>query len=693
MIIETKTGKHKSKVTKKELQDDLRLRMSTLTPEERKYLTQILDELMVAGDQVEESPPESNVDIENLSSLYRNLANMHFEREIVPVDHFIRSDEYMGNTGKSLYDQWLKDLKELYSRPYNEVIITGGIGTGKSTMAEFGLAYTFYQICMLRDPQASFGLMEGSEIILVCFNRDDYLARNVTFGGLKKKIEISPFFKKMGLKINDSSIKFDKKNIEIIAASAKSAKTLGRNVFGGIIDETDFIDGGSVLKDKELATGEKSVIELLHSNILRRMKSRFDRAGVLPGKLFMTSSAKSSDSFTNRRIGEASADPMVFCRDYAQYEVRPADKFSKQRFWVRVGNERIPHKILSRKEYQALGRSGRSKLEKSGCRFIRVPMNFKKDFERNIEDSIRDISGITTVSVMPFFQMRGRLYEMVDDTLVPPTRISEWVQDEPLEINWEAITKKYRRRIGPGRYEEELLPIRHPNAQRFVHIDLSRGVKDPTGIAIGHIADYIQLSRRNKSGEEFTEHLPLIEIDFMMRILPAPGKEIDFGEVRGLVYDFQRHGYAITFAAMDSFQGHSMLQELGKHGIDGEILSVDKTVEPYTDLKTAIYEGRVSMYKYPLLIGELEKLKYNELAKVKIDHPPNGTKDIADSVCGVVHTLTTRQTMLGDISPGISEYRDHNVEDSEWIRSTMQKSGEKAPIKVEKDDDPIFFIG
>lgn len=570
--------------------------------------------------------------------------------------------------------------------------IAHGIVVHNTTFADIALAYDFYKLCMLRDPQRTFNLMDKTEIVLICFNRDEYLAREVTFDGFRVKVEQSPFFKKLGIQVKTSSILYGKKNLKVLAASSKSAKSLGRAVFGGIIDEADFLDGGLVLKDKAPAPGEKSIVELLHSNILRRMKGRFDSAGVMPGKLYLTSSAKSSDSFTNRRMGEASTDPLVFCRDYAQYEVKPADRFAKERFYVRVGNERLPHQILSRREYNSLGKAGRAQQEENGCRFIRVPMNFRADFERNIEDSIRDISGITTVSVMPFFQLRGRLYEMIDETLPAPVHVEEWRTDESLDIQWANITRMYRRKLGPGQYTEELRPIRHPDATRYVHLDLSFGRHDPAGLAIGHVVDYVMMERRGKDGNPFHEEVPIMEMDLMLRIVAPPGGEIDFGEIRGIVYDFQRHGYTIGMVSADGFQSGDSLQQFRKSGIQGEEVSVGKTMGPYINFKTAIYEGRISMYPYQPLITELEHLRFNEHARVKVDHPPGGKNDIADACCGVVHMLTTNYALPGVFELGITEpVRKEPDGDTAWVHGGVSKVEDERPEVG--NHEPLFFLG
>lgn len=694
MIIETKTGRRKSVLTNDEVARELLKRMKGLGRDELSWLGQIAEELQFLIKDGKDGF-EAVDEIREKSSMYLNHADRHYEGRILGVEEFCMDKNYLGHIGAYLYDQWKKDLIELFRGQYNEAIVTGSIGSGKTTFIDIGLSYMFYELCMLRDPQATFGLMPGSEIVLVCFNRDQQLARDVTFGGFKRKIEGSPFFQHLGMKFGTSELSYPRKNIKVIAISAKSANALGRDVFGGIIDETDFIDG-SILKGNGglPRPGEKPFVEMLHESIKRRMASRYDRAGVLPGKLFMASSARHKKSFSNRRISEAAIDPSVFCRDYAIYDVAPSDRFSKDKFWVMIGNERINHEILSRKKYRSIGENGRRKLEEQGCRFIRVPINFKSDFERNIEDAIRDIAGVVTVAVSPFFQIRSRLYEMIDPTLTSPVKVTEWCTDSVLEIDWSLLSKRYRRRIGPGDYVEDLGPVRHPGAPRHVHLDLSLGLTDPAGMCIAHEVGKISIERRASDGTLAKEEVPLIEVDFLMRIIAPPGGEIDFGAIRGVIYDFQRHGFNIAFASMDSFQSRDTLQQLASKGIDGEIISVDKTVEPYTCMKTAIYEGRLSVYNYPILIEELEQLERDEV-KSKVIHPPNGSKDVADALCGVVFSLTTKQSYNASILVGINEYSGEDKRDDEWIRSTMVRSGEKAPVEVKNGeyDGPLIFSG
>lgn len=554
-----------------------------------------------------------------------------------------------------------------------------GIIVHNTTFAEICLLRMFYEVMMLKDPQSSFGLMPGTEIVFVCFNRDDKLARDVTYGGVRSKLEQSPFFSQR-CKIGNSETIVKGKGIRLMAVSVRSAKALGRNVFGGIIDETDFLEGSSISgKERAIGEGEKPFAEQLHSSIMRRMKSRYETNGFLPGKLFMSSSAKNKESFTNKRISDSKNNPSVFCRDYALYDVKPAEKFSKTRFWVLVGNGRIRHKILTDHEYESISEERMVAYEEEGVRFLHVPDNFRPDFESNIEDSIRDIGGCVTVSASHFIQLRERIYEAVDPTLSHPARDWVWETGTSPGIIWSRLVEEISERLDVGIVEKSLVPRRDPGVPRHVHIDLSLGKKDRAGICIGHTVDMVDVERRTEDGHLVQELAPLIEIDLLMQIKAPPNGEIDIGSVRGLVYHFKERGFSFNFASMDNYQSAESLQKFRQQGIPAEKVSVDTKYEPYDYLKLAIYEGRLIMYEYPIVLKELENLQ-NDVKKGMVDHPPNGSKDCADALAGVVYSLSTRVSARAPIEMGaaMEEYE----QDDEWVRQTMHRKGKKAPIPV-----------
>jgi len=639
----------------------------------------------------------------------------------VPKNHFYMShDRFIRITeGLDLPDwcNWWGDLfwdtvktfelDDEYSLVY-DVEVPGpknfcpyGIVVHNTTISEFVVIRMFYELSMLRNPQSAFGLMKGSEIILVAYNRDKRLARDVTFGGIKNKMLLSPFFQKHCI-FKPTEVINKEKNIRIIAVSARSADALGRNVFGGIIDEADFLTGrvlGNV-KLSETADGEKPFVEQLHNSILSRMKSRYERAGTnVPGVIVLSSSARNTTSFTNRRIAEARDDPTVFCRDYAPWDVKePYEKFfSRDFFYLLVGNARIRHKIIMRDEWEKIDPAWVEKLRKDGCVFEKVPMNYLGDFQRDIEGAIRDCAGIVVMAVSTYIQVREAIYDAVDDTYDHPIEELEWISSNQPHFKWNQLTRMYKEKLSRGIYENYEKPIRNPDAIRHAHIDYSQGKTDAAGMAVGHIAGWIDVERRSQTGGIIrVERAPIIEMDLMLRILAPQGGEIDAGACRTIIYEMQQHGYKFGFVSMDSYQSAEALQKFNANGIRADKVSVDESVVPYDYLKLALYEGRLTMYHYPFVLGELEDLQRDQI-KDKVVHLPNGAKDVSDSVAGVVYSLSTNIKERAPSMVGISSYvKGHEDATDEWIRNTMAKSGDSAVKKVgdvPSGGKPLFFMG
>jgi len=678
LIIQTESGRHLSKLTTEEEVDNFLDMIKSLTDEERRAVIELVTETSDLFEQGEFGF-DSLQEYLAKSKTIREFNTRHYEDKIVDLKTFIYDDYYMGSVTKNLWPKWYESLEELFSGAYQEVILTGSLGSGKTTFGNLILARMFYELLMLKNPQSTFGLMPGKDAILICYNRDKKLAREVTYGALKNLLRESPFFNNIGCKFGSSEIIHEGKHLKIMAASVRSAGALGQDIIGGIIDETEFLQGGVLSRaEGTIMPGEKPFAERLYESTMMRIESRYLQSGIIPGKLVLSSSAKFTESFTNRRLSDAKDDPKVFARDYAIYDVKPADQFKKQKFYVLVGNARIRHKILMDEEYNGMGDAGRKKLRGEGCRFIRVPEDFRKWFERNIEDAIRDIAGIVTTSKSHYIQLRERIYESIDPTLFHPMKQEVWHTGEEPHILWSKLTERVERKLRYGRVDVVEQPIRHPHAVRHVHFDMSLGRVTAAGLAITHIVDTIEIERRDK-GSIYIEEAPIIEVDLMLRIEPPANGEIDLGAVRGLVYEFMDHGYTFAFASADAKFSGELLQKLRFKGIPAETLSVDKDMIPYDCLKDAMYEGRLVMYKYPWVINELENLQRNDV-KGKVEKLSNKSKDVADALAGSVYTVSSKPSYRTPIMKGISEYDEGN--DDEWIRQTMQKKGEQAPKPV-----------
>jgi intein/homing endonuclease len=362
----------------------------------------------------------------------------------------------------------------------------------------------------------------------------------------------------------------------------------------------------------------------------------------------------------------------VFVKN-STWDAKPEGTYSSEKFQVLVGNELVPSKILLPEEVEI----ARSKLQ-DGMLIIDVPVDFKHDFTANLEGSIMDTAGIATVSISPFIQQRDAIVACIDPNRHHPFTLEQWTPTESGKFVWSKIARQVDVRDG-SKVKKEWQPLFYPGLPRHIHIDPSLN-SDSTGFAVGCVTGYKSVVRRDEeTKEEYTERAPEIWIDFVLKINPPTGGEIDHGLVRSLVYQLQDHGFFISLVTMDQFNSASSLQTFARKGISAERLSVDKPMDPYETLKTTIYENRMSFYNYEPLLQELRWIQKDNVRN-KVDHPHGKSKDLADALTGVTFTLTTmyRGSPVGIIkgvsqlsNPEEEEQRDM-VEDDNHIFAFIQ---------------------
>ena len=386
---------------------------------------------------------------------------------------------------------------------------------------------------------------------------------------------------------------------------------------GALVHNTNFMPKTVSQQAGGQPWGHYDHAETLYNTVKRRMTSRFERHGKLPGMLFVVSSKKTLDDFTAKRVRESKNNPHVFVRDYALWDIKPEDYYSAEKFYVVCGNEQTPSRILPDDEVEKV-----SKTLPEGATLIEVPEDFRPDFERDLEGSIRDLAGVSTLAINPFIPRREKIQEAIDERKHP---FSTLVYDRAVggQFQWGMLVQDFKER----EFGVEIVkkrPIINPRALRHIHIDPAlRG--DSAGFCMAHVAGWKDVERNSEDGSRYTERAPVYVVDVLLKIVPPPGGEIVLGDIRRLIYELSSHGYTITSVTLDQFQSADMLQQLSQRGYNAQLQSVDITPDPYENLKTALYENRLRYYNYPPLIQELQTLEDNRSGRRrKIDHPPRG---------------------------------------------------------------------
>lgn len=602
--------------------------LAALTPEEYQVLVQMVREF---GDEGGEA------------TILPAITDLEYETPPVDVLTWLEDPYYMGAIGKDLYPKLKQDFVELFGGSYNECIMSGAIGYGKTTFASLGLLRVIYQLLCMRNPQQSFGLSVDTTISFVCVCVLLNLAKKVVFSNVCQKVVQSPFFMENFRPIVTATDLRFPKNITVAPIASSDKTILGLNAYGGIIDEGNFI--GEATQNQKIEMRRFGVLdkaELLYTGLKQRMQSRYmQRGGRLPGMLFVLSSKRTVNDFVERRLREVRqrGEPTVFVREYAQWEVNP-DNYGTKRFWIVVGNDQLRSRILGPDEDPNQFRNI------SGVQIVAIPEEFRQSFTKDFDAAVRDIAGLATIAISPFITRQDKIQDAVDHTYTHPFSVYEWEAGTLGHFNWEKIV-----RIGTS---GERHPICCPKAPRYAHIDGSLRM-DCTGIAVGHIHGWKDVERDDHAGSKFTEQSPIIKMDFVLRVTPPVGQDIALADVRGLIYNMAEHGVSIVHVSMDSFQSAESLQQFMLKGYKAEVISVDRANIPYELLKAALYEDRLIIYDYKPLTDELSRLEYDR-RRGKVDHP-KGSCFVGD----------TRIPLLDGSLPTIAEL----VGKEAWVYSAL----------------------
>ena len=572
---------------------------------------------------------------ELINNLQEGRITLDDEYRVSPVglEEFLFEPFYLGLSRDEVWPEVLSSLKELNSGKYIEAILTGGIGVAKTTIALLTQAYQLYLLSCYRNPHRVLGITRSDEILFIFQNISKEGAKVVDYNRFKTMVDHSKYFTTAFPYDGniESYLKFPFR-IEVRPVTGKVTATMGQNVYSGIIDEINFME--VVTKSKRMP-GQENVeynqADLIYNSISTRRKSRFMDLGAMPGILCMVSSRNYPGQFTDKKEAERAADIQktgsspIYLYDRRTWELRP-EKFSKETFKVFVGNDTMKPRIL--RDFDIINPNWESLV-------YEVPVDYKGDFERDIYQAIRDILGISTLARWPFMPDVDAVSDCMDRELRVLSADSTDFAEDHIKIFYRRFVK--------------------PHLPRWAHIDLGL-TSDSAGVCMGTVPEFVLVERG-----EVKEVLPFYHIDFTLEVRPPRGGEILFYKIRDLLYKIRERGVNVKWVSWDSWQSKDSQQIMRSKGFMTGEQSIDRTMVPYNLTKTAILDRRVSMPRFQLLRRELTRLERDQ-AKGKIDHPPGGSKDVADSLAGVVSGLTMRREIwtmhnipLGQIPESVAQ--------------------------------------
>lgn len=556
--------------------------------------------------------------------------------EVVDPQTFVE-DPYYLNAKNILYPEVMLCFVEMNGDNYDELVLTGAIGTGKTTLAIYTTAYQLYLLSMQRNPHQLLGLDPASEITFIFQSLNATLAKSVDYDRFKTMIQKSPYFAENFAfdKNIESELKFPNRIIVKPVSGADTA-AIGQNVIGGVIDEMNFM--ALVNNSKHSIDGTTYDQALaVYNSISRRRKSRFMKGGVLPGKLCLVSSKRYPGQFTDQKEEESKKElalygkTNIYVYDKRAWDIKPEGTFSGKWFNIYIGNEYKKARVIE---------VGEAILVDDLPYILAVPEEYRTEFETDMMNALRDIAGVSTLATHPYMLNMDAVSACFDRRKSVLSREYANFVDLQLEV-----------------YPDNIMDKDQP---RFAHVDLGL-TGDSAGVCVGYV-DRFETAQRGGT----IESMPHINIDLLLEVQPPKGGEILFYKIRDLFYALRTLGCDIRWITFDTFQSADSIQILRQQGFAAGVQSVDVTIVPYELTKQAFYDDRVAVPVHKKAMREIASLE-KDVKRGKVDHPPNGCGVYTSEIMcydGVVRTLgqlteeyeATGKTHLGfawDIQAGV----------------------------------------
>jgi hypothetical protein len=570
---------------------------------------------------------------------------------------WINNHYFSGSISDALWPKWRDVFVRAYEEQFHVIVFGGATRSGKSMTAHAIQGYSLYLTSMMGVPQKNFRIMEESPLLYLNMNTTDLKARSSYFKKFYSWVQATTYFNKdFSYRRNVSTQLQFPKHVVCRYSGATPGAAESEDLLFFVGDEVNLYE--IVERSRRTQEGQRyDAAELVEAAVHRRMNGTFMRAdGSFPDpcKVIWLCKETYPNSFIRRLIEKVRREGLqkkILVVESTEWGMKPDGAYEKKWFWVRTSSRMESSRILMVEEEAKREKAEARRREldehiKDDEKFkvIDVPLVHLASAQQNTEMFIRDMIGLPTEAISLYLKDRS----IVEEAIRKPgkenplgTCVHPFTREETSFDDGVVFTSCFCEQIELEKDVKTWRPAKNPNTARFCRIDAGL-TNDRMGFAMGHQAGWKKVLRFDLQGTPVEEVAPIIWIDLMLRIKPTAKGEVEFGLARKLIHTLSKCGFLIQKVTMDQYQHVALDQPLRESGYETEVTSVDKKMDAYDCLKMELQERRFSFYEYSPFIEEITQLERivsgggrNGEPNIKIDHRPNGSKDVADAVAGV----------------------------------------------------------
>lgn len=479
---------------------------------------------------------------------------------------------------------------------------------GKTYISTFVACYELYLLTCLIDPLKTYSV---SNIVFALLSKDNATAVSQIGGEVYKCLTQSPYFKDT-VREKLSFSKLDKDGVRvtddvIFKAGSSISTIIGTNLFFSALDEAN-------AKPSNVAA--ENLIEnrmKLYQEMRDRRESSFSKAPKRTGMLMFTSSPTDEGDVLSEIIADTKKNgiPGVLIRDnIPRWEAREEDMDETFEFFL--GSDT--------KDPCIVDETVELKPEELD-RVIQIPAkaDYYAQFSSDPYLAIQNIAGRRTMPSMALFNTVASFEKVF-------CKEQDIFTTDTPQISIDSF-----RTLEDFLYDDKKNYFSHPNrpdCYRYIHLDIAEK-KDRFGLASAY-SDRVKFT--SEDGHEIYRRMYFV--DFCLGVTAKNKESVDILKVLEFVYSLKEKGYPLKIVSTDSHQGELARQIIAKKGkVKTEYLSMEKTKEPYLNLKNIILTGCLEGYKNPPLMRELRGLRESQK---KIEKGKGYTDDMSDALAGAL---------------------------------------------------------
>ncbi len=503
----------------------------------------------------------------------------------------------LGGNPPKVADRVLETLVGYFghSPAYREGYLSWGIGAGKSFAASIANTYLTYCLLCLKDPQAYYGLAPGSTIAVVNFSVTAAQAKRVVFNEVLARIEESGCFSGAAWEPDP-----------------------------GIRSELRWVD-----KNIVIFPGNSKAQSAIGYNVFAAV---IDEAEFLP----VTKNSERLAGVDTKGIYDATEE--LYFALTRRLASRGNERWQRDAKILLISSPRDAGSFMQRQMYEpGTGKrrkdvyvstmptwEGAPSRRLSGETFTdsvcgEVPIEFQQAFIHTPHRARRDFGAVPMAALEGLFRDHDDWIDALFGNLAE--------KDNCFDENNLSLRDNYTHAS--------------PQATRYAHIDLA-ATRDAAGVALTYKRD------------------DMIVAEGLMQINPSDfvGGEIDLSAIRDLLIQLHKRGLQLQ-VTYDGWQSLDSLQQLRRLGIEADYLSVDRSTEAYDTLLSVMSRFQLWCPPSDVLKSELQHLELvTGGQRVKVDHPPGGSKDVADALAGSVLSLVKHEILVQSWWRAKDQYHD-----------------------------------